>query len=78
MHLVDAAPSTSGVAVRIGNELQNEQLADYSLITTMYRVGSATGSISLIGPKRMDYVHMMGLVQTVSGVLHSNLHGKVS
>lgn len=78
VHLIDAVPSTSGVAVRIGNELQNEQLADYSLITTMYRVGSATGSISLIGPRRMDYVHMMGLVQTVSGVLHSNLHGKVS
>lgn len=71
IHLVDSA-TTDGVNVRIGNELEHEQLADYSLVTTTYRVGSATGSVSLIGPKRMQYSRMMSLVQMVSNVLNTS------
>ena len=72
IHLVDTANATDGVNVKIGNELQHEQLTDYSLVTTTYRVGSATGSVSLIGPKRMQYSRMMSLVQMVSNVLNTS------
>ncbi|RPI65305.1 MAG: hypothetical protein EHM43_12885 [Ignavibacteriae bacterium] len=71
IHLVDSA-TTDGVNVRIGNELEHEQLTDYSLVTTTYRVGSATGSVSLIDPKRMQYSRMMSLVQMVSNVLNTS------
>ncbi|MCO6465536.1 MAG: heat-inducible transcription repressor HrcA [Bradyrhizobiaceae bacterium] len=74
IHVVDAMPESTGVSVRIGNELRNEQLADYSMVSTTYRVGSASGSISLIGPKRMNYSRIMSLVQTVGDVLSSTLH----
>lgn len=71
IHLVDSA-AQDGLNVRIGNELENEQFTDYSLVTTTYRVGSATGSVSLIGPKRMQYSRMMSLVQMVSNVLNTS------
>ena len=69
IHVVDNAVQADGVAVRIGNEIPNEQLADYSLVSTTYRIGNAAGSVSLIGPKRMRYPRMMALVQIVSTVL---------
>ena len=73
IHVVDRATTNPGVAVRIGNELEEEQLQDYSLVTTTYRVGTAHGSVSLIGPKRMRYSRMMSLVQIVSDTLHTSL-----
>ena len=73
IHVVDRAATDPGVAVRIGNELEEEQLQDYSLVTTTYRVGSAQGSVSLIGPKRMRYSRMMSLVQIVSDTLNTSL-----
>jgi heat-inducible transcriptional repressor len=75
VHVVDAVPSGEGVSVRIGNELQNDQFNEYSLVATTYRAGSATGSIALIGPKRMQYSRLMALVQTVGDVLSTRMHG---
>jgi heat-inducible transcriptional repressor len=74
VHLVDAVPDSTDVSVRIGNELQNEQFSEYSMIATTYRVGSASGSIALIGPKRMQYSKLMALVHTVGHVLSRSLH----
>ncbi|MBN9401036.1 MAG: heat-inducible transcription repressor HrcA ['Candidatus Kapabacteria' thiocyanatum] len=76
IHLLGTAQENDGVAVRIGNELQNEQLQDYSLIATTYRVGSASGSVGLIGPKRMNYSRMVSLVQFVGTVLSSTLRSR--
>jgi len=64
-----------GVRVRIGNELANEQLQDYSLISTTYKIGAATGSVGLIGPKRMNYARMVSLVEFVSNVITSTYGG---
>ncbi len=71
IHLVDSA-TQDGLSVRIGNELAHEQFTDYSVVTTTYRVGSAKGSVSLIGPKRMQYSRMMSLVQMVSNVINTS------
>ncbi len=73
IHVVDRAAQPGSVAVRIGNELEDEQLQQYSLVTTTYRMGTAQGSVSLIGPKRMRYSRMMSLVQIVSDVLQTTL-----
>lgn len=77
VHMVDGIQDNVGVQVRIGNELHSEQLHDYSLITTTYRIGHANGSISLIGPKRMNYSKLMSLVHTVGNVLSSSLHSDI-
>ncbi|CAN5462589.1 heat-inducible transcriptional repressor HrcA [soil metagenome] len=65
----------NGVRVRIGNELANEHLQDYSLISTTYKIGAATGSVGLIGPKRMNYARMVSLVEFVSNVITSTYGG---
>lgn len=73
VHVLGSARDDEGVTVRIGNELLTEQLQDYSLVSTTYRIGPASGSVGLIGPKRMDYSRMISLVQMVSTVLSKTL-----
>lgn len=55
-----------GVAIRIGSELENERMANYSIISTRFRIGDENGTIALIGPKRMDYARMAPLVEYVA------------
>ena len=79
IHLVDSATNPDGltvpegISVRIGNELEHDELNEYSLVATTYRIGAATGSVGLIGPKRMQYSRMMSLVQLVSNALSTQL-----
>jgi heat-inducible transcriptional repressor len=47
-------------------------MADYSLITTRYRLGTTSGTIGLIGPKRMNYSKMITVVEYVAKTLTSN------
>jgi heat-inducible transcriptional repressor len=69
IHLLDEQLSTDGTKVLIGSETGNELLEDYSIVLSRYRVGSAMGSIGLIGPKRMNYAKMLALVNQVSNIL---------
>lgn len=55
-----------GVNIRIGSELDDERMANYSIISTRFRVGDENGTIALIGPKRMNYARMMPLVEYVA------------
>jgi len=54
------------VNVTIGQENADEKLRPYSVITAAYIVGDATGSIGVIGPKRMLYPRMIPLVDYVA------------
>lgn len=73
IHLIDSAGGDEGVSVKIGNELEHDELQQYSLVATTYRIGSTRGSIGVIGPKRMQYSRMMSLVQLVSNALTTTL-----
>ncbi|KRM76568.1 heat-inducible transcriptional repressor HrcA [Secundilactobacillus collinoides] len=53
------------IQVKIGSEMTNAILRDYSLITATYEVGDhGKGVIALLGPTRMPYSRMIGLVGT--------------
>ncbi len=70
VHLLDKYEDTDkGIQVLIGREMQDEMMEDYSLIVSKYNLGSASGSIGIIGPKRMPYSKMMSLVKYVSDFL---------
>ena len=69
VHLLGSSASAEGVTVRIGNEMPNVELRDYSLVTSTYRAGAARGTLGVIGPRRMDYGRMITIVQLMSGVL---------
>lgn len=70
IHLLDNKEyNQDGIKVLIGKELNNELLEDYSLIVSNYEVGAASGSIGLIGPKRMNYSKMVSLVKHFSNMI---------
>jgi heat-inducible transcriptional repressor len=73
IHLLEGhGGETTSVEITIGGELGDERMADYSLITTRYRLGDTTGTIGLIGPKRMNYSKMITVVEYVAKTLTSN------
>ncbi|GEP18630.1 heat-inducible transcription repressor HrcA [Pediococcus argentinicus] len=60
--------------VRIGDELRNSLLEDYSLVTATYDVGQhGQGMIAVLGPTSMQYSRMLGLVDAFRGQLAGRL-----
>ncbi|HTO93345.1 MAG TPA: heat-inducible transcriptional repressor HrcA [Bacteroidota bacterium] len=55
-----------GVRVAVGEENRERKLASYSVITTSYTAGEVTGTIGLIGPRRMNYARVIPLVDYVA------------
>jgi len=54
----------AGVTVRIGEELVDGRLKDYSLVMGTYHMeGKPVGSIGLLGPTRMDYARAFAVVE---------------
>ncbi len=53
-----------GISVRIGKENKIQALKDVTVITVPYEIRDGeNGSISLVGPKRMEYAKVIPLVQ---------------
>ena len=58
------SPGHYPVHVRLGSELQNDLLKDFSLVTAEYSVGRyGRGTIALLGPRNMPYSEMIGLME---------------
>lgn len=73
VHLLDShAGDGRSVEITIGEEHHHERMLGYSLITTRYQVGSTTGTIGLIGPKRMDYSRMITIVEYIAKTISDN------
>ena len=65
----------SGVAddinVYIGDEGENEQLKDFSIVTFKHTVGNKDlGTIGIIGPKRMDYSKVISVMKYINKKLN--------
>jgi heat-inducible transcriptional repressor len=57
------------IKITIGSE--NKIAETYSLVTANYRVRDAIGTISLVGPMRMNYARAVALIDYVSKLLSS-------
>jgi heat-inducible transcriptional repressor len=62
-----------GLTITIGDENADTRLADFTLVTSSYRLGGLTGVIGVIGPTRMPYEKIIGLVQHTSRMVESLL-----
>ncbi len=63
-----------GLQIRIGSENTLSAMEDCSVITVAYAIGEEqTGSIAIVGPKRMDYKRVVTLLDTLSGDLSKEL-----
>ena len=52
-----------GLVVTIGGEHGDPGLTGFTLVTSTYRRGGATGVIGVLGPTRMPYDKIIGLVE---------------
>lgn len=64
---------SDGVEVKIGKEIDIQAMEDCSLITASYSIGGQyMGTIAIVGPTRMEYKRVIGLLDVLSKNL-SNL-----
>jgi heat-inducible transcriptional repressor len=55
-----------GLVITIGAENADPRLADFTLVTSSYRHGGLTGVLGVLGPTRMPYDKIIGLVEHTS------------
>lgn len=62
-----------GLTITIGGEHADPELSGLTLVTSSYRVGDLTGVIGVLGPTRMPYDKIIGLVETTSRLVEGLL-----
>lgn len=72
--LLDSCLEQDGMTIIIGKEWNNEDIQECSLVAQNYGLGSdKMGTLAVLGPKRMDYQKIIGIVnntaKTVSKLL---------
>lgn len=63
----------SGVSITIGGENSDPRLNDFTLVTASYQAGDLTGVIGVMGPTRMPYNKVIGLVEHTSRLVEGLL-----
>lgn len=61
------------VIIRIGKENKSERFNDYSLITKEYSIGDISGTIGVVGPRRMQYSKVIAIISYASQILSEYL-----
>ena len=69
--LLDLLPMVrDGISVRIGQEMGVSEMRDCAVVCAPYRIGGGHyGTIGVIGPARMPYSRVLGILDTVGGAL---------
>lgn len=65
----------SGVAVRIGHEIEHDRLADAAVISSGYGPGMPVARLAVLGPTRMDYPTTMAAVRAVARYVSRIMEG---
>ena len=67
----------TGIQVYIGDETPVQTMKDCSVVTATYELGEGMkGSIGIIGPKRMDYEHVLRSMKRLQNELDQMFHKK--
>jgi len=62
-----------GLSITIGAENPDTRLSDFTLVTSSYEVGTLKGVIGVMGPTRMPYDKIIGLVEHTSRLVEGLL-----
>jgi heat-inducible transcriptional repressor len=62
-----------GLSITIGTENPDARLSDFTLVTSSYEVGALKGVIGVMGPTRMPYDKIIGLVEHTSRLVEGLL-----
>ena len=57
------------ISVSIGKEIPNMKMEEYSVITKDYKIGESSGTLGIVGPKRMEYAKIISIIDYVSNIL---------
>jgi len=60
----------AGLQITIGGENPQEELSDFTLVTSEYHVGGLKGVIGIIGPTRMPYDKVIAIVDSTSSLVN--------
>ncbi len=67
----------TGIRVYIGDETPVQNMKDCSVVTATYELGDGMkGTIGIIGPKRMDYEHVLKSMKRLQNELDQMFHKK--
>ncbi len=69
IHILNEIDESSSITIKIGSEIIDEKLQDYSIIAAPYRYGPLVGSLGIFGPRRMNYPRMISIVEHVARLL---------
>ena len=70
-----AKDDNTGIQVYIGDETPVQTMKDCSVVTATYELAEGMqGTIGIIGPKRMDYEHVMKTLKTLMAELDTVFH----
>ena len=65
------------IQIYIGDENNNEDLKDFSIVTFKHSIGEKdVGTIGIIGPKRMNYSKVISVMKYISKKLNEDLNDK--
>ncbi|TSA27596.1 MAG: heat-inducible transcription repressor HrcA [Ignavibacteriales bacterium] len=75
IHILDKNKSIpiKDITITIGEENRDEKLSEYSMITKEYKIGDMTGTLGIMGPKRMDYSKIVAAVVYIAQQLTQEL-----
>ncbi|MEW6183789.1 MAG: heat-inducible transcriptional repressor HrcA [Bacillota bacterium] len=72
--LLTAGSSRKGIDIRIGREFNREDISELSLVTTDYQIGGRIGGVlAVLGPTRMRYARVVGLLRYAAENLSEEL-----
>jgi heat-inducible transcriptional repressor len=69
VHVLDSLSGSQALTIRIGREMADDKLRNYSIIAAPYRVGTLNGTVSVLGPKRMNYPRMAAIVEHIARLI---------
>lgn len=73
--LLTARADTDEPAIQIGEEIRLRELQDCSVVSATYRLGGEVlGRIGVIGPKRMEYARVVGIMNAITNQLEETGH----
>lgn len=71
IHILDrrSEPGANQVFISIGRENEDRKLEEYSFVSKEYRYGDTSGTLGIIGPKRMEYSKVVAIVDYMTKML---------
>jgi len=64
------------VYISIGSENVEKKLKEYSFVSKEYKFGESSGTLGIIGPKRMEYSRIVAIVDYLAKVLSEQLKSR--